>query len=491
MRLRIKDTYRNIGKIRDMANDSGRKHAFRKSVVMSVIMLTALAVLCSVYRMNFVCIAAAELMALFIAPMVIFYYFLQLQEDMRFNDVDVYLHQMSYSFQRSPKVNSALKDTSQILSGKARRVVEKAVRILETDTSSEVYEDALAVIEKAYPCHKIKTLHRLLISIEEKGGKYHRSLDILIDDFNCWVKRVYKYQEDIRLVRRNSIIGIILSCVLASVSVVISAVLEGSAGVSLSISDRWEYQIASLLFVILNIMYYLYVNTAYCRNWLASDRTDKRVMKDYRLVFGESSKSVKIFAVVTSFLMALLGVLALLMRNAIWTIGLWGCALYIISVPYFNRQKAFKRLQEDVYIAFSGWLRDVVIRLQDAPLQAAVNETYSDCPAVMKESLGKFIYELDENPSSVKPYYSFMNEFEILDICSTVRTLYSVSELPSDDIDEMMNTIIKRNNELVDKHEEIKNQSNISAMKFAEYIPMIFVSIKIAADMLLVITSYL
>ena len=189
--------------------------------------------------------------------------------------------------------------------------------------------------------------------------------------------------------------------------------------------------------------------------------------------------------------MALLGVLALLMRNAIWTIGLWGCALYIISVPYFNRQKAFKRLQEDVYIAFSGWLRDVVIRLQDAPLQAAVNETYSDCPAVMKESLGKFIYELDENPSSVKPYYSFMNEFEILDICSTVRTLYSVSELPSDDIDEMMNTIIKRNNELVDKHEEIKNQSNISAMKFAEYIPMIFVSIKIAADMLLVITSYL
>ena len=84
-----------------------------------------------------------------------------------------------------------------------------------------------------------------------------------------------------------------------------------------------------------------------------------------------------------------------------------------------------------------------------------------------------------------------MNEFEILDICSTVRTLYSVSELPSDDIDEMMNTIIKRNNELVDKHEEIKNQSNISAMKFAEYIPMIFVSIKIAADMLLVITRYL
>ena len=68
-----------------------------------------------------------------------------------------------------------------------------------------------------------------------------------------------------------------------------------------------------------------------------------------------------------------------------------------------------------------------MIHLQDEPLQAAVRETYKDCPVVMKESLGRFIYELEETPSSVKPYYEFMSEFGILDISSTVRMLYSVS----------------------------------------------------------------
>lgn len=163
----------------------------------------------------------------------------------------------------------------------------------------------------------------------------------------------------------------------------------------------------------------------------------------------------------------------------------------MLFVPVINRKKALIRIQNDVYISFSEWLRDIVIHLQDEPLQAAVRETYKDCPVVMKESLGRFIYELEETPSSVKPYYEFMSEFGVLDISSTVRMLYSVSELDVDEADEMMNTIIKRNYEIIDKYEENKNQNNLSALRFAEYIPMIFVSLKIAADMLMVITGYL
>ncbi len=44
---------------------------------------------------------------------------------------------------------------------------------------------------------------------------------------------------------------------------------------------------------------------------------------------------------------------------------------------------------------------------------------------------------------------------------------------------------------MIDKHEEVKNQNSISMMQFAEYIPMIFVSLKISVDMLLVIMNYL
>ena len=105
--------------------------------------------------------------------------------------------------------------------------------------------------------------------------------------------------------------------------------------------------------------------------------------------------------------------------------------------------------------------------------------------------MGRFIYELEESPADVRPYYNFLSEYEILDISSTVKMLYSISELDYESIDITMNTLIKRNYEMIDKHEEVKNQNSISMMQFAEYIPMIFVSLKISADMLLVITNYL
>ena len=84
-----------------------------------------------------------------------------------------------------------------------------------------------------------------------------------------------------------------------------------------------------------------------------------------------------------------------------------------------------------------------------------------------------------------------MSRFGILDISSMVRTLYSLSELSIESADDAINSLIKRNYELMDKHEADKNKDTISTMKFAEYIPTVFVSFKIAIDMMLVVSNYL
>ena len=102
-----------------------------------------------------------------------------------------------------------------------------------------------------------------------------------------------------------------------------------------------------------------------------------------------------------------------------------------------------------------------------------------------------FIYEMESNPSDVESYYNFMSDFKLPDISSMVRTLYSLSELEPERADDAINSLIKRNYELMDKHEADKNKDEISTMKFAEYIPTIFVSFKIAVDMMLVVAEYL
>ena len=144
-----------------------------------------------------------------------------------------------------------------------------------------------------------------------------------------------------------------------------------------------------------------------------------------------------------------------------------------------------------MYRGFSDWLRDVALNLQEEPLMVAIENTYDTCPVVIKESLEKFIYEMESNPSDVELYYNFMSDFKLPDISSMVRTLYSLSELEPERADDAINSLIKRNYELMDKHEADKNKDEISTMKFAEYIPTIFVSFKIAVDMMLVVAEYL
>ena len=51
---------------------------------------------------------------------------------------------------------------------------------------------------------------------------------------------------------------------------------------------------------------------------------------------------------------------------------------------------------------------------------------------------------------------------------STVRTLYSVSELDEKGIDETISTLIQRNNELINKQTELDYKDRISVLKFME-----------------------
>ena len=54
-----------------------------------------------------------------------------------------------------------------------------------------------------------------------------------------------------------------------------------------------------------------------------------------------------------------------------------------------------------------------------------------------------------------------------------------------------MNSLIQRNNELINKQSEIAYKDRISLFKFMEYIPVFLMALKMSVDMMLVITLYL
>ena len=133
--------------------------------------------------------------------------------------------------------------------------------------------------------------------------------------------------------------------------------------------------------------------------------------------------------------------------------------------PVINKQNSKKRVIANLRNSFSDWLRNVALNLENKPLIAAIEDTYDDCPYIIKLSLDDFIRDIEANPSDIKPYYEFLSEYKQTDIMSTVRTLYSVSELDYKD--------------------------RISVLKFMEYIPVFFMALKMSVDMMLIISIYL
>ena len=101
------------------------------------------------------------------------------------------------------------------------------------------------------------------------------------------------------------------------------------------------------------------------------------------------------------------------------------------------------------------------------------------------------ICDIENNPSDVMPYYGFLGEFGVIDIQAAVRMLYSIGELEQDSMSATINAIVRRNYELSDKAELTRYMDSTSMMRFSEYVPTFFVALKMAVDMMLVVTMYL
>ena len=480
--------YRNMA---DRIGQYGYKYSRKGYIGLNAIMILVTMITGVIYRMQWWGILAVMMVVMLCLPVLMVIHYECKYNERRFNEVDVYIHQMAYSFQRQPKINQALEDTGKVVGGRMKECVEKALDELVLDSSEKVYERALGIIEKEYNNSRITTLHKFIVNVEKTGGQYNNSLNVLVMDFDSWVKRGYSQQQKVARTKNNILIGIVISYVLAAASVMISAILKNTAQLGMDISHEPLYQIVAMVFLICNMLFYVWVSVMCKQDWLEKGRKDRCIIKDYDMAFhmdmGHIRKiSIPLYAVVLAGALLLAAI-----RLYVWAVAAVMLLVYLIYVPVLNRKKAMSRVIEDVYVGFSDWLRDVSLNLQGEPLQMAIEDTYDTCPVVMKESLEQFIYDIESNPSDVTPYYRFMEMFQIPDISATVKTLYTISELGNESADETINGLIKRNYQFIDEHQKEKNGDAISVMTFMEYIPTLFVSMKVAVDMLLVITNYL
>ena len=410
---------------------------------------------CLLYRINYIAALFVMILAVIMIPGLVRNYFMERSKASRFADVDVYLHQMTYSFIRNPKVNIALQDAYAISSGRLKRCLSRAIEELQYGMGERVYEDALKIVEEEYDCSRIRTLHKFLVSVEEKGGRYTGAMEVLLEDFDRWVNNVYKYQSEIRKIKRDITIGIMISMVLAMLTTVMCSTLNMFSKEPLSITDTLAYQCVSIAFVVLCMLFYIYTRKHYGCDWIGETRTDKQIMRDYNNVFKSEAKKITLKMIPLWGIMLLTVIILILVQLKIAAICVAAVMVLFIITPFTQRKGSAGRIKNDLYCGFTEWLRDLAVNLEN------------------------------------KPLYSFLSEFDVMDIQSAVRMLYSIGDLDRDSMNQTINALVRRNYELSDKAEAARYLDSTSMMRFSEYIPTFFVAFKMAVDMMLVVNMYL
>ncbi len=483
--------YLSVNQIMKDISDVNGVMSLKRFIITTIMAGGAVYGACMMYKVNYALSALVMVMALLMVPGLVRGYFKERYDAARFSDVDIYLHQISYSFIRTPKINMALKDVYEISGGGLKQCIGRALDELQYGMGDRVYEDALKIIEEEYGCARIRTLHKFIISVEEKGGRYASAMDVLLEDFDRWVNNVYRYQEEIRKIKRDISIGIIISMVLAMMTTVMCSMLNMFSDREVRVTDSVAYQCVAVVFVVLCMLFFVYTRKHYRFDWLGRSRTDKQIMYDYNTVFKTDLWKMIIRLIPVWLILAVAAVVLLLLNMKVPAACVLAITVVLVFTPFLQKRSAGRRVKNDLYLGFTEWLRELAVNLENKPLLSAVEDTYEGCPVIMKEPLEKFICDIENNPSDVMPYYGFLGEFGVVDIQAAVRMLYSIGELEQDSVSATINAIVRRNYELSDKAELTRYMDSTSMMRFSEYIPTFFVSFKMAADMMLVVSMYM
>ncbi len=425
-------------------------------------------------------------------PLIFYISRKNMYESKRFHDVTNYMEQLLYSFRRKKKILTSLEDVQISFEGddgKMKEVIEKAIDYIRTsETSGDIYREALDIIESEYNNDRLRNVHNFLIAVENNGGSVENPVDLLLDERAMWDQRVHTFQKERNATKRNIVLSICFSLCLCFF---ILFILNSDSLKQLAIIQNTVVQITSTLVILFNIFLYTKIVNKLSQSWLKHEKkySDYQVLKDYFYVIEfDKKKELK-----TSFLYSLIFVsvivLGLVISNKV--IAVIGGILFLFCLlsSEFAYRASRKSTLKEIEKAFPQWLMELALILQGDNVQVAISKTLETAPVVLRPELYKLVEGFEKEPNSIIPYNNFMKEFDLPEIKSAMRMLYSITTTGSASIDEQITDLIKKQNVLMDKAEKIANEDHLAGFSTLSLLPMLFCIFKSVADMTILVFS--
>lgn len=410
----------------------------------------------------------------------------------QFHDVSDYMEQLLYSFRRKRKILTSLEDVYIAFeddNGPMKDLVAQAIEYIRTaDTEGDIHREAFDIIEAEYNNDRLRSAHNFLIAVENNGGAVEQSLDLLLDERAMWDERVHTFQKEKGAIKRNVTISIIMSLVLCFAILYIFSVesLE-----SLAIPKNFLVQITSAFVIVSNLLLYVKLTNRFTKSWLKRDdkQSDYSILRDYFYVENyDPAKEKRLSIILTAA------------TSLIWIYGLWKdmmlvtivgavISLFCMFSSQISISLAKKSTTKEIQKAFPQWLMELALLLQNDNVQVSIAKTLDSAPVVLRPELELLVERFEESPHSLKPYSEFLKKYDLSDIKSTMKMLYSVSASGTVNIEEQITDLIKKQNNLMDKAEKISYADQLAGITTINLVPMLFCILKSVVDMGVLVLS--
>lgn len=401
-------------------------------------------------------------------------------QQQRFSEATQYIEQMLYSFRNNRKVVSSLKDVETIFSPGTMKSCIREAQFKILNSNDESVEEALKIIERAYPCEKIKKIHSFMIKVEDLGGDFSESIDLLLQDRSLWVDRQLALQKDRSQRKTNVIASIVISLLLCLF------VQRYCLGDIVDLAGNLVVQVGTTVCILADLIIYVLTEKAVCVDYLKtkSDLTPSQVKEKYEKVINYNPK--KEFP--KSLLWTIIPV-GLVLAGLIFDVKMIIVAGAVMSpITLFQHRIAYslnkKAIKKEIELKFPRWLMEIALRLQTDNVQVSIANSISTAPIVLRPELYKMQIALEENPTSIDPYLNFMKDFDSPEIQSSMKMLYSISAGQGGDSKVQIADIIRRNNAMLDKVERQANEDSLVKLMSLIMAPQISASLKLIIDMI-------
>ena len=436
-------------KLSDELVKYGYVFSVSKMVTTYVIMVVGTIAVGLFFHLSIGFIIALCVAVILMLPLYIKNYNYNRYEQQRFSDVNIYMEQFMYSFMKTGKVLATLGDVRELFtSGKMSDVINKAIRyIQETYEETDVEAKALKLVEKEYNYEGLKTMHGFALSVEANGGAYASCMQLILESRRMWADRVYEQMK----IRRHQKVLVLMSIMTSLLLCLILYFMTDR--MDIDVSSNMFSQIVTFIVLFLDVWIYYFANRKLTVDFLEEDRKDDGIMvaKYKRFLKYKENPS----------------------RHSL--------ALRL------TRRQLTRAIEKE----FPRWLLSVSLLLQTENVQVAIFKSLDEAPPLLQEELKKLILELKKDPTGMKPYNEFLGDFNLPEVRSAMKMLFSLSEGTGASASEQIEDIIRRNQYMMDKAEKLHMEDTASGMYALFLAPQLTGGFKLLVDMILLLVVYL